>query len=87
MSRNYSYKHRRIRAALAPQVAAGLVDCWRCRKRIKPGQKWDLGHDDADRNIVRGAEHMTCNRATQTPGRPTAKAAGTGQLRWRSRRW
>lgn len=85
MSRNYSHQHRLIRQTLAPQVAAGLVDCWRCKERIKPGEKWDLGHDDANRQVTLGAEHERCNRATQTRGRATA--AGGRASEWRSRRW
>jgi hypothetical protein len=47
---------------LAPLVAAGVVDCWRCGRRIEPGQAWDLGHDDVDRSRWRGPEHASCNR-------------------------
>lgn len=53
----YGYNHRKLRELLAPDVALGLVDCWRCNERIKPGQVWDLGHDDDDRRRYRGAEH------------------------------
>lgn len=63
MSR-YDRRHRKRRAALAHRVEAGLVDCWRCRRRIEPGEPWDLGHDDDDPRIYRGPEHRACNRAT-----------------------
>ena len=62
MNDRYPGEHRAIRRALAPQVAAGAVSCWRCGRRILPGQPWDLGHDDEDRGRYRGPEHAGCNR-------------------------
>ena len=53
----YGAEHRAKRRALAPQVAAGLVDCARCHERIRPGQEWDLGHVDGDRLRYAGPEH------------------------------
>lgn len=35
---------KRRRNAWAPLVNAGLVDCWRCGTRLRPGEPWDLGH-------------------------------------------
>jgi hypothetical protein len=61
--RGYGSRHRTRRAAVAPLVAAGAVDCWRCGKRIEVGEPWDLGHSDADRSRYRGPEHAYCNRA------------------------
>lgn len=66
--RGYGAAHQRERAKWKPKVDAGVVDCWRCGKRIKPdptltGDGWDLGHDDNDRSIYRGPEHSTCNRS------------------------
>jgi hypothetical protein len=61
-----SPEHRRLRAALAPHVAAGLIDCARCGERIKPRERWDLGHDDLDPSRYSGPEHASCNRATKT---------------------
>jgi hypothetical protein len=57
-------------------VELGQDDCWRCGKPILPGDLWDLGHDDFDRDRYRGPEHRRCNRA----------AAGRVAVR-RSRVW
>ncbi len=62
--RGYGTEHQRVRAEWAPAVATGIVVCWRCRRVIPAGAKWDLGHDDADRSRYRGPEHLKCNRAT-----------------------
>lgn len=61
--RGYGGAHRKLRARLAPQVNAGLVDCWRCGQRIERGSAWDLGHDDRDRSKYKGPEHVSCNRS------------------------
>lgn len=56
----------RLRAAHAQLVAAGNVDCWRCGRRIHPGERWELGHltdhalGGADYDAA--PEHFTCNR-------------------------
>lgn len=72
-ARGYGGEHQRLRRAVAAQLERdGSVPCWRCGRAILPGMAWDLGHDDDDRSIVRGAEHQRCNRATATPGRATA---------------
>jgi hypothetical protein len=60
----YGTAHQRLRAHIKVAVDSGRAKCWRCGKPIHPGQPWDLGHDDHDRNIYRGAEHRHCNRAT-----------------------
>jgi hypothetical protein len=62
--RGYGKRHKRLRAAWAPQVAAGGVCCARCGEPIVLGEPWDLGHDDYDRTKYRGPEHRACNRAT-----------------------
>ena len=63
-ARDYGADHRRRRAEFAPDVALGLIACWRCGGRIEPGEAWDLGHDDLDRTITRGPEHAgQCNRS------------------------
>lgn len=63
-SRGYGSHHQRLRKALKAKVAAGLVACARCGQTIRPGEPWDLGHDDYDRRRYTGPEHARCNRAT-----------------------
>lgn len=73
--RGYGPEWQRLRRAWAEVIQRdGYVLCWRpdCGKPIYHGMRWDLGHDDADRAIVRGPEHQRCNRATATHGRATA---------------
>lgn len=69
--RGYDRAHRAQRAAWEPDVAAGRASCWRCGRPILPGQPWHLGHDDHDRSITRGPEHVDCNLAAA--GRATAR--------------
>src|SRR5262245_19143641 len=61
-ARGYGGAHQQTRKALEPVVAAGGVLCSRCQRPILPGQAWDLGHSDYDRNVYTGAEHQACNR-------------------------
>lgn len=61
--RGYGTAHDSLRARWAALVRAGDVRCWRCRQLIQPGEPWDLGHDDQDRDRYRGAEHARCNRS------------------------
>lgn len=63
---HYCLHHQAIRSQWDPYVRSGLVDCWRCGKRIRPTAPWDLGHDDDDRTLYRGPEHRAENRATST---------------------
>ena len=76
-ARGYGTGHRQLRAKLAPKVAAGLIDCWRCGKNLR-GHQWHLGHDDNDRTIYRGAECAACNL-----GAAARKGAG---IAWANRR-
>ncbi len=75
-ARGYGSPHQRQRASWAPKVQAGAVTCWRCGELIQLGQRWDLGHDDRNRDITHGPEHVRCNRSTAgrapggTPPRP-----------------
>jgi hypothetical protein len=62
----YGTAHQALRKRLAPAVAAGMFECARCGKPIRPGEAWDLGHDDVDRARYIGPEHSRCNRATTT---------------------
>jgi hypothetical protein len=93
--RGYDYQHKKLRKQYEPHVRSGQATCWRClanglppeQARIKPGDDWDLGHDDHQLNPdgtrkVRGPEHIACNRATA--GRHTAL---TGPPVDTSRRW
>jgi hypothetical protein len=73
----YGWDHQQKRAAIAPRVNAGLVNCWRCGRPITPGTPWHLGHDDHDRTIYRGPEHQHCN---------TSAAATLGNRARRTRR-
>lgn len=59
----WGWQHQRKRAWWAPRVAAGGVDCARCGEPIIPGEPWDLGHADHDRNQYNGPEHRGCNRS------------------------
>lgn len=59
-ARGYGADHDQLRKQWAPVVAAGLVDCSRCGKRILPGQAWHLDHTD-DRQGYRGPSHADCN--------------------------
>ena len=62
--RGYGYRHQVIRKRLAPNVNAGLVDCWRCGQRIEEGEPWDLGRvDGSNKTEYAGPEHVRCNRA------------------------
>jgi hypothetical protein len=59
--RGYDQAHRLRRQQWEPKVRAGVVDCARCHQPIRPGQAWDLDHDD-DRTGYRGPSHADCNR-------------------------
>jgi hypothetical protein len=61
-ARGYGTAHQKLRARLAPIVAAGGVRCARCGHPIIPGTPWDLGHADHDRTVYTGPEHRRCNR-------------------------
>jgi hypothetical protein len=63
-SQHYGRKHQELRERFLPIVLAGGVKCARCGELIAPGEPWDLGHDDHDRNRYTGPEHRACNRAT-----------------------
>lgn len=77
--RGYGSKHQRLRARWAKRVARGGVACARCGLPIDPDGPWDLGHDDVDRSIYSGPEHVGCNRDTAgRTGAPIVRA---------SRRW
>ena len=61
--RGYGSAHQRERARWSQRMVAGeRVVCPRCGCPILPGQRWDLGHNDA-RDAWTGPEHAHCNRA------------------------
>lgn len=59
---DYPAEHQAVRRAWSSYVVAGTVCCWRCGDPIRPGAKWDLGHDDEHPGVYRGPEHPACNR-------------------------
>ncbi len=65
MQRKYDRHHRRVRAKYAASVASGGAVCARCHKPIRPGEPWDLDHDDTDplQRRYLGPSHRGCNRA------------------------
>lgn len=66
IANGYGKDHKRLRAEYAQRMANGeRFRCWRCRKPVNPERPWDLGHDDRDRSLYRGPEHVGCNRATK----------------------
>lgn len=62
-ARGYDHAHRELRKAFIPEHTAGALICWRCREIIPSNEPFDLGHDDVDRTMYRGAEHRRCNRS------------------------
>jgi len=91
--RGYGTRHKRVREQLRPLVLAGGVKCHRCGQEIRPGEPWDLGHDDNDRSRYTGPEHRACNRATAArrglwePGvvepEPEREGLASSDRRWR----
>jgi len=59
--RGYGTHHTKLRNHIKPLVDTGQINCWRCGKRILPGQKLHLGHNDKDRRKYNGPEHQACN--------------------------
>jgi hypothetical protein len=78
-ARGYGAAHRRQRAAWAPRVATGLVNCALCGEKIRPDQKWHLAHADcanAHRDgIYSGPAHALCNNGTNRRRLRTRKRA------------
>ena len=70
--RGYGARHEALRVKWAPIVERGEGVCWRCERAIDPAGGWHLGHDDDDRSIYRGPEHVDCNLGK-----------GQGGTRWR----
>jgi hypothetical protein len=78
-ARGYGSQHQRLRARLAPQVAAGQAVCARCGQPIHPAEPWHLDHHDTDRSRYIGVSHEACNinaaqhRRFQPPTTPTPR--------------
>lgn len=62
--RGYGARHQKLRKTLNQFVATGNCKCVRCGELIAANEHWDLGHDDHDRSLYTGPEHVKCNRAT-----------------------
>lgn len=60
-------QNQALRKVWAPRVATGEVRCRRCRKPIRVGTEWHIGHPDAECVAPVGPEHATCN--TSAAGR------------------
>ena len=62
--RGYGQEHRALRADWQARIAGGQpVTCARCGHPIRPGEPWDLGHNDT-RTAWTGPEHAnSCNRS------------------------
>jgi hypothetical protein len=94
--RGYGTAHKRLRERYRHLIDGGaVVLCARCRRRILPGESWDLDHGP-DRSSYLGASHRMCNQvagarkgaAVTNSQRQAQKAsAGPGYVRTWSRVW
>lgn len=64
-------------------AVAGVIECRRCHRPIRPGEEWDLGHP-ADKPYANGnrddglaPEHTSCNRRGIVTDEPTFSGWGT----------
>lgn len=74
--------HQKLRADYQRRMDAGeQFTCWRCGHLLQPGMLWHLGHDDVDRSIYRGPEHVgrECPMGGNTA---TYKRRATPLRRW-----
>lgn len=83
VEKGYDWQHKLLRAEFMDRMKRGeRFDCWRCDVRIDPSLPWDLGHDDEDRTVYRGPEHVGCNRGkSPRPAYVPAVAHRKGRLR------
>ena len=56
----YGVAHRKERARVAMDVAAGAATCHFCSRTIDPGSDWHLDHTE-DGTAYRGPAHALCN--------------------------
>lgn len=84
-ARGYGPEHRHLRRKVKREVEAGQAYCWRCLSEgktreqawIPPDSDWHLGHDDKDRSVYRGAEHVACNVAVMAHRAPRKRPVET----------
>ena len=62
-AKGYGFVHQQKRAEWQKVIDAGAGECARCHAPLKPGDDWDLGHDDHDRTKYNGPECSSCNRS------------------------
>jgi hypothetical protein len=67
--RGYDAAYDRLKRAYQRRMDAGEVFvCWRCVELDKPHDvdpnDWHLGHDNADRSVIRGPQCPASNLAT-----------------------
>ena len=78
-ARGYGPAFNRLRRRWARIVPGGQVECPRCLMLIEPGEPWDLGHDEYDRENLTlcKPEHRYCNRRAggRNGGRKRARNA------------
>ena len=74
-TRGYGWSHQKERAKWAAIIAANGAICWRCKRIIRPGDPWDLGHHDIDRTRYMGPEHAACNRAAAAQSKARRRMA------------
>jgi hypothetical protein len=68
----YGHAHKKLRKAVAVQVAAGGVACSRCGGVSRFGDPWDLDHADNGNGYL-GPSHARCNRQTADRAGPPAE--------------
>jgi hypothetical protein len=83
IANGYGKEHKALRAEFALRMASGeLFRCWRCTRLINPAAPWDLGHDDTDRSIYRGPEHVGCNRSPRARRQSRRGTTGVPRRSW-----